>query len=172
MSWIVRRAVGMGLLVTLATGIALIFTAGNRATVLDIYFLVIGGIVLLALVRVARVLRRGTPASSFEAAIARARAPRGGDGETVTLDREVELSRMDSFHFHARMRPVLRDIAAHRLRVRYGVELDREPERARELLPAAVWEVVRPDRPPPAQRLARGPTLAEQRALLDGLEKL
>lgn len=172
MSWIVRRAIGMGLPVTLGVGITLIFTAGNRATVLDIYILVIGGIVLLALVRVARVLRRGTPASSFEAAIARARAPRGGDDEALALDREIELSRMDSFHFHSRMRPMLRDVAAHRLRVRYGVELDREPERARELLPAAVWEVVRPDRPVPAQRLARGPTLAEQRAMLDGLEKL
>jgi hypothetical protein len=162
----------MGLLVTLGAGIALLFTAGNRAIVLDVYLLVIGGIALLALVRVARVLRRGTPPSSFEAAIARARAPRSGGDDALELDREIELSRLDGFHFHARMRPVLRDVAAYRLRVRYGVELDREPERARELLPAAVWEVVRPDRPPPAQRLARGPTLADQRALLDGLEKL
>ena len=74
MSWIVRRAVGMGMLVSLGAGIALIFTAGNRAAVIDIYLLVIGGIVLLGLVRVARVLRRRTPASSFEAAVARARA--------------------------------------------------------------------------------------------------
>jgi len=171
-SWIVRRAVGMGMLVSLGAGIALIFTAGNRAAVIDIYLLVIGGIVLLGLVRVARVLRRRTPASSFEAAVARARAPRSVEEDVLTLDREVELSRMDGFHFHVRMRPVLRDVAAHRLRVRYGIELDREPERARELLPAEVWEVVRPDRPPPAERLGPGPTLAQQRAVLDGLEKL
>jgi hypothetical protein len=118
------------------------------------------------------VLRRGTPASSFEAALARARASRGGGAEALAVDREIELSRMDGFHFHARMRPVLRDVAAYRLRVRYGVELDREPERARELLTGALWDVVRPDRPPPSQRLARGPTLSQQRALLDGLEKL
>jgi hypothetical protein len=171
-NWIVRRAVGTGLVVTLGAGIALLFTAGNRGTVLDIYLLVIGGITLLALVRFARVLRLGSPVSSFETALARARAPRGGNDEALGLEREVELSRMDGFHFHVRLRPVLRDIAAHRLRVRYGVELDREPERARELLPAEVWEVVRADRPPPVERLAPGPTLSQQRRLLDGLEKL
>jgi hypothetical protein len=171
-SWIARRAVGTGVLVTLGAGVALLFTAGNRATVIDVYVLVMGGIVLLALVRFARILRRGSPPSSFEAAIAQTKAPRAGDDDVVTLDREIELSRVDGFHFHVRLRPVLRDVAAHRLRVRYGVELDREPERARELLPADVWDVVRPDRQPPKERLAPGPTFAQQRALLDGLEKL
>jgi hypothetical protein len=171
-NWIVRRAVGMGLLVTLAAGLALIFTAGSRATVLDVYLLVIAGITLLALVRFARVLRLSSPASSFEAALARAKAQRSGAEDALALDREVELSRMDAFHFHVRMRPLLRDVAAYRLRVHYGVELDREPERARELLPAELWEVVRSDRPPPSERLAPGPTLAQQRRLLDGLEKL
>ncbi len=172
MNWILRRALGMGLLVTLGAGIALIFTAGSRSTVVDVYLLVAGGIVLLALVRFARVLRRDSSASAFDAAIARARSPRHDDGDGFTLEREIELSRIDGLHFHVRIRPLLREIAAHRLQLRYGVELDREPERARELLPADVWAVVRPDRPPPAERLAAGPSFSEQRSLLDGLEKL
>ena len=71
MNWILRRAIVTGVLVTLGAGIALFFTAGNRGTVLDIYLLVIGGILLLALVRFARALRLGTPESSFEAALER-----------------------------------------------------------------------------------------------------
>jgi hypothetical protein len=70
------------------------------------------------------------------------------------------------------MRPLLRQIAAHRLRVHYGVGLDREPERARELVSSPAWEVLRPDCPPPADRLAAGPSLAAQRAVLDELERL
>jgi hypothetical protein len=172
MNWIVRRAVGTGLFVTICAGVALVFTAGNRALVVDIYLLAIGAILLLALIRFARSVWRATPPSAFDAAVARARAPRPREDDAFTLDREIELSRMDGFHFHVRLRPVLRDIAAHRLRVRHGVELDREPERARDLLPTDVWEVVRADRPPPKERLAPGPSLAKQRAWLDGLEKL
>ena len=165
MKWIVHRAVFMSMLVTIGAGIALFFTAGDRSTVIDVYLLVLAGILLLALVRTARALRRGTPRSAFDAAVARMRAPRRDDGEGLALERDLKLSRIDGFHFHVRMRPVLREIAA-------DVELDREPERARELVPAALWDVVRPECPPPTERLGPGPSLAEQRALLDGLEKL
>jgi hypothetical protein len=67
---------------------------------------------------------------------------------------------------------VLREIAALRLRRRYGVELDREPGRARELVPSAAWEVVRPDRPPPQDRLASGPSLASLGQVVSELERL
>jgi hypothetical protein len=65
---------------------------------------------------------------------------------------------------------LLRDVAAHRLRSRYGVELEAEPARARELVGAAAWDVVRPDRPPPSDRMAAGPTVAELRVVVDELE--
>jgi hypothetical protein len=66
----------------------------------------------------------------------------------------------------------LREVAAHRLRARYGVELDAEPARAHELVGAAAWELVRPDRPPPADRLSTGPTLGELRTVIDELEAI
>jgi len=173
MKWIVSRSAFTGTVVTIGAGIALIFfTPGVRATVIDVYLLVLGGILLLALVRTAHALRRGAPRSAFDAAIARMRAPPREDADALALERELTLSRIDGFHFYVRMRPVLREIAAHRLRMRYGVELDREPARARELVPVELWDVVRPDCPPPTERLGPGPSLAEQRALLDGLEKL
>src|SRR5215472_6160720 len=105
MNWIVRRAVGTGLFVTICAGVALVFTAGNRALVVDIYLLVIGAILLLALIRFARSVWRATPPSAFDAAVARARAPQPREDDAFTLDREIELSRMDGFHFHVRLRP-------------------------------------------------------------------
>ena len=88
------------------------------------------------------------------------------------LEREVELSTYNAFHFYARMRPLLRDIAAHRLRSRYGVELDAEPARARELVGSEAWGVVRPDRRAPDDRLASGPSVDELRVVVDELEAI
>jgi hypothetical protein len=90
----------------------------------------------------------------------------------VALERDVELSRVTEFHFHMRMCPILREIATMRLRRRYGVELEREPGRARELVPTAAWDAVRPDRPPPRDRLAPGPSLASMREVVSELERL
>jgi hypothetical protein len=168
---IVRRAVVVGSLATAGAGLALLFSSGARATVLDVYLLVIGAVVLLALFRAARALAPPFVNSPFDAALARMRAaaPRPA---SLELEREIELSRLNAFHHHVRMRPLLRQIAAHRLRSRYGVDLHREPARARELVASRLWDVVRPDCPPPADRLGPGPSVAEQSAVLDDLERL
>jgi hypothetical protein len=170
--WILRRALVTGALISAGAGIALVFTSGVRRTVVDIYLLVVLGVVMLALFRVARELRKSRAVSPFEAALVAMRTPHQEETAPLDAERDIELSRIETLHFHVRVRPVLREIAAHRLRTRYAVELDREPERARELLPSDVWEVVRPERPFPSDRLAAGPTLAEQRKLLDGLEAI
>lgn len=172
MRWILRRALVTGALISAGAGIALLFTSGVRRTVVDIYLLVLLGVVMLALFRVARELRKSRAVSPFEAALVAMRTPHQEETAPLDAERDIELSRIETLHFHVRVRPVLREIAAHRLRTRYAVELDREPERARELLPSDVWDVVRPERPFPSDRLAAGPTLAEQRKLLDGLEAI
>ena len=171
MRWILRRGLGASAFVTICAGIALFFTGGGRATVVDVYLLVLTGVIMLALFRTARALRASHALSPFERAVAASRSPQPEDSSPLSMERDVELSRIEAVHFHIRLRPLLREIAAHRLRTKYGVELEREPERARELLTSEVWEVVRPDRPFPADRLAAGPSLAEQRKLLDGLER-
>jgi hypothetical protein len=168
---VVLRAVRLVLLATIGAGIALFVTTGARRTVADVYFLVVGGVLLLALYRAARILQPERPRSAFDAALAQMRAgpPRPAD---LGLERDVELSRLNAFHYHVRMRPVLQQIAWQRLRSRFGVDLHREPERARELVPSRAWQEVRPDRPPPEDRLGPGPSIAEQREVLDELERL
>jgi hypothetical protein len=63
---------------------------------------------------------------------------------------------------HFDLRPVLRDLAAHRLRAGHGIELDRDPARARQLLGESLFELVRADRPIPNDRQARNAASAQE----------
>lgn len=171
MNRITVRAVKVGLAVSAAAAAAAMFSSGGHAIVLDVYLLCMGGVLLLAFVRVTRERAPAERGSQFEAALAAMRRPPAETGEP-TLVRELELSTYNSFHLHSRVRPMLRDIAAHRLRGRYGIELDAEPLRARELVGVEIWELVRPDRPPPEDRLAPGPTPAELSMVVEELEAI
>jgi hypothetical protein len=167
----VRRAFVVGTLITIGALLALFASSGIRARVFDAYFVAIGGVLMLMLIRTVRALRVDRAKSAFDAARAEMRRkPRGT--QSIDLERDVELSRVNEFHFYRRLRPVLREIAIVRLRRRYGVELDREPARARELVPSAAWDVVRPDRQPLQDRLAWGPSIASMREVVFELERL
>ncbi|MFF4579642.1 hypothetical protein [Streptomyces sp. NPDC001389] len=71
-------------------------------------------------------------------------------------------------HLHTVMRPRLQRLFAARLAERHGVEMHRDPRRARELVGAELWPWIDPGAPTPR------PTLAEPvlRSLLDRLEAL
>jgi hypothetical protein len=168
---IVKRAVVVGALVSAAAGAALLFTSGARAQIVDVYVVVLAAVVMLALFRAVRLAAPPRP-SPFAYALARLHAPRDAPSAEVPEERDVVLSRLSAFHYYIRVRPVLHEIADHRLRSRFGVELEREPERARELVPSRAWGVVRPDALPPADRLARGPSIDAQREVVEALEGL
>ena len=168
MSYPVKRALTVGLLVTIG---ALFASTGIRARVLDAYVIALAGVLMLMLIRTARTFLPDRPTSQFDAAYAAMRAPAPAIGE-LSLERDVELGRVNEFHFYTRIRPVLREIASSRLRRRYGVDLDREPLRARELLGTATWDIVRLDVRPPGDRLAPGPPIAFVQRVVDELERL
>jgi hypothetical protein len=168
---IVRRALVVGALVSAGAGAALLFTSGARARIVDVYVVVLAAVVMLALFRAIRLVAPPRP-SGFEYALTRLRAPRNAQSAELPEERDVVLSRLSVFHYYIRVRPVLREIADHRLRSRFGIDLEREPERARELVPSPAWEVVRPDARPPVDRLARGPSVDAQREVVEALEGL
>jgi hypothetical protein len=89
------------------------------------------------------------------------------------LDRLVRWQLPTAGDVHFRLRPVLQEIAAHRLRHGHDVDLDGSPAVARRLLGQVTFEVVRPDRPAPPDRLAPGRvTLAELARIVERLEAL
>jgi hypothetical protein len=165
------RAVRVGLAVSAVAGTVALASSGAHALLLDIYLLCMGAVLLLALVRATRPQAPPERRSGFDQALAAMRRQPADSGEPA-LVRDLELSTYNAFHLHARLRPVLRDIAAHRLRTRYGVELDSEAGRARELIGGHAWELVRPDRRAPEDRLGRGPSLAELALVVDELEAI
>jgi hypothetical protein len=171
MRWITVRAVKVGLVATAAFGVAVFATSGLSAIFLDAYLLTLGGVLLLALVRMTRAKAAPPRHSQLELALKTMRR-RPPDHGKLGLVRDLELSSASALHLHVRLRPVLREIAAHRLLRRYGVDLDAEPARARELVGTSAWELVRPDRPVPTDRLSVGPSRAELGRIVAELEKI
>jgi hypothetical protein len=90
-------------------------------------------------------------------------------GQLESVADALDLAEVSSFDLHNTLRPIVREIAAARL-ARHGVSLDRQPERAREVLGAQAWDLVRPDREAPARGSGRGCSRDDLRAIVDSLE--
>lgn len=88
------------------------------------------------------------------------------------LGRLVALAPSSARQFHVRLRPALRDIAAHRLRTSHGIDLDGQPDEARARLGADLYDVVRGDRPVPPDRTRAGPSVAAVARFVERLEEL
>jgi hypothetical protein len=170
MSWILARAVKVGFAFSVAVGVTALAVSGARSILLDVYFLGMGGVLLLALVRITR--EGQSIPSDFDRAVGELSRRHPADSGELALVRDIKQSTISALHLHVRLRPVLREIAVHRLWMRFGVDLDREQARARDLVGANAWELVRPDRPPPGDRLATGPALADLHVVVDELERI
>jgi hypothetical protein len=172
LSWIARRAINLGLVFSAAIAIAAFAVSGLRDALLEVYLLGIGGVLLLALVRTTSGSGSGTARSDFDRAFADMSRRYPSDSGELSLVHDVQQSVASSFHLHTRLRPLLREIAAHRLSMRFGVDLDREHERARELIGGEAWELVRPERPSPSDRLAPGPPASHLSKVVEELERI
>jgi hypothetical protein len=172
MTSIAARALKVGFVFSIAVGVTALAVSGARSILLEVYLLGMGGVLLLALVRTTREEEPSADSSDFDRALAEMSRRHPSDSGELTLVRDLKQSRSSALHLHVRLRPILREIAAHRLWMRFGVDLDREQERARELIGPNAWELVRPDRLPPDDRLAPGPASAELRVVVDELERI
>lgn len=172
MSSIVGRAVKVGLVFSAAIGFAAFAFSGLRDALLEAYLLGIGGVLLLALVRTTSEKESAAGTSHFDRAVGDMSRRYPTDSGELTLVHDVQQSVASTFHLHVRLRPILREIAAHRLWTRFGVDLDREHERARGLIGGDAWELVRPERPPPSDRLAPGPPVSHLSKVVEELERI
>jgi hypothetical protein len=160
----------VGLAATVALVIALALIGVGKGIPLLIYVLFIAALLFAWLVGR---LRTALPAAPrFDTLISR---PEPGEIEVEQLEtvrRRVFLagtSRADLF----RLRPLVREIVATRLSRRWGVDLEREPERVRALLrDGPAWELVRPDPVSPRDPHAPGWSQRELERLVEELEEL
>ena len=150
----------------------LIALPGRAELVLNVYWLVLAAFALAVLVGLVRQAHPVPKSSTFDLGLKRAPRSKRALAELEQLEREVILATSTAFDVHLRFRPRLRRIAAYLLASRRGVDLDSSPERARELLGDQTWELVRPERPAPKERHARGLLRTELREIVGTLERL
>ena len=119
------------------------------------YALVVTGVALALMVAA---LRRGYPRAKPLRVPAKQREAtrRGVPAVLARLELEVALGAAGSFDLHHHLRPRLRALAAELLTARRRISLDGDTEKTREVLGEETWGLVRRDRPPPEDRLARG----------------
>jgi hypothetical protein len=155
---------------TLALGFVVAFVPGRLALAARIYALILCGTALLAALRA---LQRAYPPATPRGRKARgATRGRRAPSSLARLEDETALGVAGAFDLHHRLRPRLRTTAAGVLEARRHVSLDGDPGNAKEILGAETWDLLRPDRPPPEDRLARGLPVDELRRVVDSLERV
>ncbi len=163
-------ALEIALIPTIGLGLALAFFPAEATLEVHVWLLVVLAGGLLALV--GAIGSRPVPPSHFDAALRRRRPPAPVFPALARLGREISMATGTAYDLHFRLRPTLREVAAGLLLFRRGIDLDGQQERAREVLGDETWELVRADRPAPADR--RGPGIAPDvlERVVAGLERL
>jgi hypothetical protein len=142
---LVRIGIGVAFVTTILL-VLVILVPSKRSLFIGIYELALAAIAVGALVGSFRTFEPQLGMRSpFERDPEKPEEPQP-IAELDRIGRLVVLGGANEFDLHYRLRPLLRQIAAERLHDLYGLDLDGEPERARELLGDELWAVVRPDR--------------------------
>lgn len=155
---------------TLALAGVVAFLPGRVGLAVRIYALVLCAVALwLALAA----LRRACPLSSPLRPKARA-ADRGTrrPPSLARLEHECAIGVAGVSDLQRRLVPRLRSIATGLLVTRRRISLDGDPDAARAALGDETWELVRRDRKPPEDRLARGIAPDALGRVVDTLERV
>jgi hypothetical protein len=163
-----RRVAVLAVLTTLALIVVLGLHPVSTDRIVAAYVLVLAGIGLAAVTRILAADSWRDRSSHFEHALARRPAEPTRPSELVRIEREITLGATTAGHLHRRLLPLLRDAAAARL----GIDFELHPGRAQAALGDETWELLRPDRPAPADRNAAGLPLRRVRTVVDQLERL
>jgi hypothetical protein len=165
-----RRLTGLVLLAAVALGVLLALRPISTSRALAIWIVLVTAMALVLLVRHSR---SGVQQRSFFEAAVRRRTPKTQEPiELLRMERELELGIAGAGNAHYRLLPLLRSAATARLATRRGIELDRRPEAAQAALGDDVWDLLRPDRPEPADRFAPGVARERVAAAIERLESL
>jgi hypothetical protein len=159
-------------LATLGLLFARVAEPGRLALELDVYLLVVGGLALLMIVIATREAYPRERRSALAVALERGPSRPLRPAELERLEREVTLAVSTAFDLHARLRPTLREIARERLFARSGLRLDAGGAGVEEALGEELWELVRPEREPPARRFDPGIPPDSLRRVVERLEAL
>jgi hypothetical protein len=166
-----QGAASAALLPTLALAVAAVLLPGRASLIVHLWLLVALALCLGALVLGIRAdLPEG--GALFASALTRPSRQPATPPLLVKIERELSMGTETAFDTHARLRPLVTTLASGILLDRHGVDLEKTPERARELVGENVWALVRPDATLPDDRSLPGMPLAAVEQAVDDLERL
>jgi hypothetical protein len=171
MSRVVISTVAYAILGAIVAGVVVLIGVDRTDLVLDAYLVYAGGLVALAASRIAHRAfphPRGTVPAVLSTSPRRYVHPES----LATTEDDVALAQADLFDVHFRLRPLVREISSAGLAMQSGIDLEREPDRARERLSRDMWELVRPDRPRPEGAGTSGINTASLSAIVTELERI
>jgi hypothetical protein len=165
------KAALLGLAVTVALVVALMLTGVVHGLVLLAYVIFL--VALLFAMLIGR-LRRVLPlAGEFRRMLSPPALPEPHVKQFESVKLRVAMARYSRSDLCFQLRTPVRDIVAARLSRGYGVDLEREPDRAAAILgEGRAWELVRPDYRSGSDRSAPGWSEHEVEQLVEELEKL
>lgn len=168
-----RDVIGAARFLVLPT-FALVLVAGGAPGRLELaarlYALLVCGVALVVLVRAVR--RADPPETALRTSVSSADRGRRPPPSLARLEQLAALGVASSFDLQYRLLPPLRSIAGGLLASRRRVELDGDPEAARYILGDETWDLVRPARPAPQDRVSRGIKPAELTHVVESLERV
>lgn len=146
-----RQVIGAALLPS-AAFVALLLTLQDRtALIVHLWAITVLAIAVAALIAGVRT-DVPRPDLGFEAALTHRPVGTVKPPALARLERELSMGTETAFDTHARLRPLFRELAGSILLTHHGVDLARSPERARTLVGAELWSLVRPDAAIPEHR--------------------
>lgn len=151
--------------------IALFVAGWSHGLVLLAYVLFVGAVAVIALARRLRSVL--PPADQFARLLAERPGPAEAAGQLRSIRRALSAAGRSQAELHSRLAPMVHEIAAARLSRRHGVDLDREPERARRLIgDGRLWELLTPGHGPADGPLGSGWSRQDLEELLNELERI
>jgi len=167
-----RQVVAPAVVAGLALFVLLAIRPLSTSRALAIWLLLTTALVLLVLNRRVRSGDAPSRTRRFETALRGPASASSPPLELLRVERELELGIASADYAERRLLPLLRSIATARIGSRRGIELERRPDAARDLLGDDVWELLRPDRPESADRHAPGVPREQVISVIDRLESL
>jgi len=168
-----RVAAWMALGVAAASGVAVLRAlAPDRPVLGRVWLLGLAVLLVLRLGERARTEELRPRRSPYDQAARHGMGEPGRPEDLRRLEQALYFATVREADLHARVRPVLREVAELRLAARQGISLDGDPAAAvRERLGPDLWELVRARAVrPPDDPTAPGASPAALRAMLDRLE--
>ncbi|MCY7301837.1 MAG: hypothetical protein LH654_02155 [Thermoleophilia bacterium] len=136
-----------------------------------IWLLVVLGLSLVALLRV---IHKAYPSSTspFLASLTRPVVRVERPAPLTRIERSVSMAEASAFDVHYRLRPILVELAGELLAARRGIDLKSDPDACRALVGEDAWELIRPGRPDPKDRLADGISANALERVVASLERV